>query len=206
MTMSLQTIQRTAVRSWLSAVRLPLTAAERVVGKQGAQWPPAMAFEGFEAGVKRSVGNLLGDSQLAQEGSLESGKVAQLRRAAELEAKAEGRRQDAEVRFEDRKESVQERSRRLEREQEQREEKLAQDEADRKKAVEAAARKKEEAARKADQVRQEAVAAKERQARATRISAEAEALDHERAAVAAKGDVLEVDRALNATKVARKRS
>lgn len=204
--MSLQTIQRTAVRSWLSAVRLPLSAAEVVVRKQGSEWPPAVAFEGFEAGVKRSVGTLLGDSQLVQEGTLERGKVDQLRRAAELEAKAEAQREKAEARLEDRKESVQQRNARLEREQQQREAKLEQEKAERKRAVEATARKKEDAARKADEVRKKAVADQERQARATRLAAESKALTSERQAVAAKGEVLDVDKALNATKAARKRS
>jgi hypothetical protein len=206
MSMSLQTIPRTAVRSWLSAVRLPLSAAERVVGKQGTDWPPAVVFEGFEAGVKRSVGNLIGDTQLVQEGTLERAKVSQLQRAAELEAAAERRREEAAARFEDRKETVQERDKRLEREQQEREAKLEQEKAERKRAVEASARKKEEAARKADEARKKAVAAQERQARATRLAAESAALDSEREAVAAKGEVLDVDRALNATKAARKRS
>ena len=59
--MSIRNLQRTAVRTWLSAVRLPLSAAEVVAGKQGAEWPPALAFSGFEAGVKRGLGALLGD-------------------------------------------------------------------------------------------------------------------------------------------------
>ena len=202
----LQTIQRTAVRSWLSAVRLPLTAAEVVTRKSGSDWLPAVAFEGFEAGVKRSIGNLVGDLQLVQEGTLEKGKVDQLRRAAELEAAAERRRQEAEARFEDKKETVQERDRRLEREQKEREAKLEQEEAERKRQVEETARRKEEAARKADQARKKAVAAQERQARATKLAAESAALEHEKEAVAAKGEVLDVDRALNATKEARKRS
>jgi hypothetical protein len=50
------------------------------------------------------------------------------------------------------------------------------------------------------------VAAQERQARATRLAAESEALEHEKQAVAAKGEVLDVDRALNATRTVRKRS
>jgi len=40
------------------------SAAQQFVGMQGP-WPPALAFEGFEAGMKGSVGNLLGDSQRA---------------------------------------------------------------------------------------------------------------------------------------------
>ncbi len=202
----LQTIQRTAVRSWLTAVRLPLSAAEIVVGKQGSNWPPAVAFEGFEAGVKRSIGSLVKDDQLVQEGTLERGKVEQLRRAAELEATAEQRREQAEARFEDKKETVLERNQRVQTEQQEREAKLAKNEADRKRAVEATARKKEETARKADEARRKAVDAKERQARATRLSAESTALEHEKEAVAAKGEVLDVDRALNATRTVRKRS
>ena len=204
--MSMQTIQRTAVKSWLSAVRLPLSAAERVVGKQGSDWPPAVAFEGFEAEVKRRIGTLVGNPQLVQEGTLEQGKVNQLRKAAELEAEAEEQRNEAEARFEDRKETVEEAKQRVEREQQQREARLEQEKADRKRAVQEAARKKEEAARKADEVRKDAVAAQERKARATRLAAESEALQHEKQAVAAKGEVLEVDEALKATKTARKRS
>ncbi len=204
--MSLQTIQSSAVRSWLSAVRLPLTAAEVVAGKKGADWPPAVAFEGFEAGVKRTVGSLVKNDQPMQEGALEQAKVEQLRRASELEAKAEEHRSAAEARFEDRKETVQETKQRVEREAQQREAKLEQEKDQRTKAVEETARKKREAARQADEARQKAVAAKEREARTTRIAAESEALQHERQAVAAKGEVLDVDRALNATKAARKRS
>ncbi|CAA9227406.1 MAG: hypothetical protein AVDCRST_MAG76-1041 [uncultured Acidimicrobiales bacterium] len=202
--MSFQTIPRTAVRSWLSLVRLPLTATELVVGKQGADWPPAVAFDGFEAGVKKGVGTLIGDSQLVQEGMLERGKVEQLRDAAELEAAAEQRRAEAKAGFDERKETVQERAQRVEREAEERKAKLEREEADRKRAVEETARRKEEAARKADQARQKTVAAQERQARAARLAAESEALDHEQEAAAAKADVLGVDQALKATKTARK--
>lgn len=206
MTMTLQTIPRTAVKSWLSVVRLPLSAAELATGKRGAtDWPPAIAFEGFEASVKRGVGTLIGDDELVREGSLESGKVAQLRLAAELEAEAERRRQQGEQRFEDQKDTVQERGQRLEREQREREEKLKRETEARKRSVEQVDRRKAEAARAADEKRQKAVAAKERQARATRLAAESEALEQERDAVEAKAEVLEVDQKLEAAKAARKR-
>lgn len=203
---TIQTIQNTAVKSWLTAVRLPLTATERVVGKQGADWPPAVAFEGFEAQVKRRIGSLVKNPQLVQEGTLEQGKVNQLRKAAELEAEAEERRLQAESRYENRKETVQETKQRVERGQQEREDRLEREKAERQREVAETARKKEEAARKADKVGKDAVAAQERQARATRITAESEALQHEKQAVAAKGEVLDVDRALKATKAARKRS
>jgi len=202
----LQTIPRTAVKSWLSVVRLPLSAAELAAGKRGTDWPPAVAFEGFEAGVKRSLGSLIGDDQLVQEGTLERGKVNHLRRAAELEAEAEQRRLQGKEQFENKKESVQQRSQRLEREQQEREEKLQQEKAERKRSVDAAAKRKADAARAADESRRKAVAATERQARSTRLAVESEALEHRREAVEAKADVQQVDRALAATKAARKRS
>ena len=205
--MTLQTIPRTAVRSWLSAVRLPLSAVELAAGKRGAtDWLPAVAFEGFEAGVKRRVGTLLGDHQLVQEGTLERGKVEQLLRAAELEAEAEKRRQQGERRFEEEKDEVQARRQQVEREQQQREARLEQEKAEKERAVEDAARRKADAARAADESRRKAVAAQERQARAARLSADSSALGSERAAVEASGEVLAVDQALQATKAARKRA
>lgn len=207
MTMTLQTIPRTAVKSWLSVVRLPLSAAELAARKRGAtDWPPAVAFEGFEAGVKRGVGTLIGDDELVREGTLEYSKVTQLRRAAELEGEAERRRQQSEQRFEQQKETVQERSQRIEREQRAREQKLQQETEAKKRSVEEADRRKAQAARAADQTRQKAVAAKERQARATRLAAESEALEHESEAVEAKAEVLEVADQLQAAKAARKKS
>lgn len=203
--MSVQTIQRTAVRTWLSAVRLPLSAAEIVVGKQGAQWPPALAFEGFEAGVKRGLGNLLGDPQLVEEGTLERGKLDQLLRASELEEAAERHRQEGEARFEQRTEAVEDHRRQIEEQQEEAAAKLAQEQGRREKAVAAKAGQKEQAARAADQARQKVVAAQERQARASRLDDESDALRRERDAVDSRNEVLEVDRALEATKAARKR-
>jgi len=202
--MSMQTIQRTAVRTLLSAVRLPLSAAEVVAGKQGAQWPPALAFSGFEAGVKRGLGALLGDPQLIEEGLLERGKVDQLARAAELEEAAARRRAEGEARYEERSEAVEEASQQALEQQRSREAKLAQDQARREEAAEAKARKKQEAAQAAEEARQKVVAAQERQARTIRLQEESQALAQERDAVEAKQEVVEVDRALEATRAVRK--
>ncbi len=136
--------------------------------------------------------------------TLEQAKVDQLLRATDLEAKAKAQREHAEARFEDRKETVQDSNQRVERDQREREAKVEREKAERQQAVQQAARQKAEAARKADHVRKKAVEAQERQARATRIAAESEAMEHKRMAVEANGEVLDVDRTLNATKAARK--
>jgi hypothetical protein len=204
--MTLQTIPRTAVRSWLTVTRFPLTAAELAAGKRGTAWPPAVAYEAFEAGVKRGVGSLLGDDELVREGTLERGKVDLLRRSAELEASAEERRRQGEARFDQKKESVQQHAEKVEQEQQARERKLEQEKAQRERAIEAADRRKAEAARSADAARQKAVAAQERQARTVRLNSESKALEEEREAVEAKAEVQDIDQALKATKAARKRS
>ena len=58
--MQLNTIPRTAVKATLLGLRLPICGVEALTGQTGnASWPPAIAFEGFEAGVKQVVGSFL---------------------------------------------------------------------------------------------------------------------------------------------------
>jgi hypothetical protein len=92
--MQLNTIPRTAVKATLMGFRLPLCGAEALTGQSGnASWPPAVAFEGFEAGVKQIVGSMLRDEELVEEGRIQQAKVTELRRAAELEVVADQKRE-----------------------------------------------------------------------------------------------------------------
>ena len=80
--MELNTIPRTAVRATLLGLRLPICGVEVLTGQTGnASWPPAMAFEGFEAGMKQVVGSILRDEELVDEGRIQQAKVTELRRA-----------------------------------------------------------------------------------------------------------------------------
>jgi hypothetical protein len=45
------------------------------------EWPPAVAFDAAQAHLKLSVGGLLGDDVLADEGGVIAAKVAKLRKA-----------------------------------------------------------------------------------------------------------------------------
>ncbi len=91
--MQLNTIPRTTVKATLLGLRLPLCGVEVLTGQTGnASWPPAMAYEGFEAGVKQVVGSILHDEELVDEGRIQQAKVTELRRAVELEVRADQKR------------------------------------------------------------------------------------------------------------------
>ena len=88
--MQIQHFPGAVVRASLGIARLPLTAVETIAGRSqdGAAWPPALVFESFKSGAKQVAGSLLGDDTLVEEGRLGQAKVAQLRKAAEMEAVA----------------------------------------------------------------------------------------------------------------------
>jgi hypothetical protein len=205
MSMQLQDIPRATVRTYLQVTRLPLTAIEAVLQKNGQDdWPPALAFESFGAGVKEIVGTVLSDDELVQEGRLTRAKVAQLRKAADLEAVAEQRKAEADAQFEQRREADEQRREQVERQADQREAALERAKADEKRAVENKAAQKADAARAAEAATQKALTKQERSTRSTRVQTEREVLADERRAAKAKGEVLSVDDELEATKAIRK--
>jgi len=205
MTTPIQTIPRTIVRSYLKLGRLPLDAAGTVLNRDGAEdWAPALAFDRVEATVLQTVGSFLKDDELVTQGRLAEARVAQLRRAAQLEAEAAAKRAEADAEYRERVETDQERRARIQREADEREAALAREKAQKQREVEAKARKQEEAARKLEAAQQKAVAKQDRAARAKRVEAEQEALAEEKRAVQADQAVLDLDEALRTTKAVRK--
>ena len=98
---SVQTVPRVVVGGYLWAARLPLTAVERIAKQQdNAQWPPALTYETFEAGVETTVGSLLRDPVLVDKGRLRQAKIGQVRKSAELATRAEQERVQADERLE----------------------------------------------------------------------------------------------------------
>lgn len=202
---NLQTIPRTIVRSYLRLGRLPLDAAESVFNKDGAEdWAPTLAFDAAEATVLQAVGSFLKDDELVTQGRLAEARVTQLRRAAELEAKAGEKRAEADAEYRERVETDQERRARIAREADQRETALAQEQARKQREADERARKQADAARKVEAAQQKAVEKSERAARRTRVAAEQEALADEKRAVQADQTVLDLDKALRTTKAVRK--
>lgn len=203
--MRIDDIPRTMVRTSLQAARLPLTTLERVMNRdKRAQWPAAMFFDGYAAGVKQLVGGMLRDQELVEEGRLEQAKLAQLRRAGSLEATADERRARADAEFQQR----QERDEQLREEVANRAAKRAADieqaAADKQRRADRTKRQKAAAAKKAERLTTQARASSTRQAKRTAISAERGALSTTKRALAADAKVAKLDGRIKANKAARK--
>ncbi|HUP85434.1 MAG TPA: hypothetical protein VM143_07185 [Acidimicrobiales bacterium] len=202
---NLQTFPRTIVRTYLQAARLPLSAAEQVFNKTNTEdWAPTLAFESLEAEVLQFMGNALKDEELLQQGRLVRAKVAQLKKAAELEATAAAKRAEADAQYRDRVNADEAAKKRIEQQADEREAALAQEKARKKRDADGKARRQAEASRKIESAQQKQLTKQEREAAKTRIAAEQRVLAEQRKAVAAEEQVLDLDAALETTKAIRK--
>lgn len=202
---NLQTIPRTVVRTYLQAARLPLTAAEQLFNKTETEdWAPTLAFETLEAEVLQFLGNALKDEELVQQGRLVAAKVAQLKKAAELEATAEAKRAEADAEFRQRKQADEQARQRVEQQADQREAAIKAEKARKKREADEKARAQAETARKIEAAQQKQLTKQERAAAKTRITAEQQVVAEERKALAAEEQVLDLDAALETTKAIRK--
>jgi hypothetical protein len=205
--MNVQTLPRTVINTYLSVARAPLNAVAKASGQQNnEQWPPALAFEGFEASVETVLGSLLRDNDLVEAGRLRQAKVAQLRKAAQLEAVADTTRQQAREEFTERREAAQAKRQQAEQRAEQREQQVERDADKRKAAVDQAATKKKTAARQVKAAQEKVIDRRER-------VATTEALTQEEQALKAQQDALEtaetadvIDDSIEGSKAARKSS
>jgi hypothetical protein len=177
-----QELPRTALRFGLTVSRLPLTAAEAVLSRGAEDWPPTLAFEGFEANVKRVVGGLLRDDLLIHEGELVGAKVERLRQASELKTIAAQRRDAADADLERRRAHDQERRDRAATAAKERKAELDRKKATAKQQAERAAATKAQAARKAKAASTTAVERKARRTRRDSLTAEQTVVAKERAA------------------------
>jgi hypothetical protein len=197
---------RGALGLWLQALRVPLTAYEAVArrGDADAGWPPAVAFDTFEASVREVVGRLLRDEQLVAQAHLIRVKVGQIRKAADLEAAAEGKRAEArddlDVRLEDNavrrarvRDAAEERKARLQAEHEQRELEIEREAAERR-----------QRGRRADQAVEQGLQRTERSDRAHRVQRRTETAEAGRKALKAQQDLTQLDSTIAASKATRR--
>lgn len=202
---AIQMIPRAAVNGYLRALRLALSAVERVTGQhENNSWLPTLAFESLEAKVEAAAGLLLRDDRLVAAAQQREAKVVELRAARTLDEAADLER--AKARDDQRKRETQ-----IARERGKSELAVA----ERKRAAKAEADNKQravatDAAKKASSVRaQEAAQQKviERRDRATKaeaLRAEAEALALTDEALQARETVDVIDATIKGTKEARK--
>jgi hypothetical protein len=203
--MSIDQLPRQAVNLGLAAARLPLTAAEIVLGHSGdPDWPPTLAFDGAQARVKRAVGGMLGDDALTEQGRLVEAKVMKLRQAARLETVAEQRREEAGQELVETKQQAPERRRSAEATKARRQAEAEAAKREKKAKVAASAARDE---RLLDQTEEAAAKAVERAARRSRSAAlakEEKALSKERAAASKARQAAMLDDRIDASKQARK--
>lgn len=201
---NVQTVPRAVVESYLRAVRLPLTAVERITGQQSnEQWPPALTFEAFEAGVETMVGGLLRDSVLVDKARLRQAKLGQLRKAAELKTVAAQEREHADTRLEQERERAAQDRKDNERRAQQREHDLERQAELHEKKIQEKAAAKATAARKAKANQDKAITRRERVAKTSALTAESQALGTVKKALDAEQTVDVIDATLEGTKAAR---
>lgn len=203
--MSIDQLPRQAVNLGLAAARLPLTAAEIVLGHSGEpDWPPTLAFDGVQAKVKKAVGGALGDEALEQQGRLIEAKVLKLRQAGRLETVAEERRDEASQELAETKQQAEQRRRAAEATKARRQAKAEASKRQAKAEVAAATAREERLVDQAEEAAAKAVERSARRSRAAALAKEEKALAAERTAAAKARKAGAVDEQLDASKRARK--
>jgi hypothetical protein len=204
---NVHTVPRLIVSGYLKAVRLPLTATERITNQQdNDQWPPSLAFERFEAGVETVAGSLLRDPELVGQGRLRQAKVAQLRKAAELDTRAVHEKKRADQRLRQRRKDVADKREETDQRAEQRKHELERQADIHERKVEEKAAKKTAAARQDKAAQDKAITREERAGKAASLAAESHALSTTKEALEADETVDVIDASIEGTEAARKTS
>jgi dTMP kinase len=202
--MDLQTLPRTAITSYLEAIKWPVETGLRLAGREDG--PAALAVDRVDGTVRTVIGGVLRDEQLRQDGNRRLTAVEERTRAIRLRVEAELRRERADEEFaEDREraaavreqaeERAEEQRKRAERAKQARERRAAEAERKRKAASDAAAAKVEEA-----------VEERAKRDRLEVLEERAEALDKQEDALTATDEAQRLAAAAGAAKEARKRA
>jgi hypothetical protein len=196
-------LSRGAVEATLTMYEVPLTVTEILVRRSGQQWPPRVVFTSVEAWARRTVGDLVGDEELARRGRHQAVAVAELRDATDLEARAAVATEEAERTLEQRLEAADRR-----REAAESQARTMAGEADRAAQARKAATEKS-AEQREEQVLDQAAAESEVREKAKRAAAlkasedQAEALAEGSRALAARAAILQAEQQVNEAKAKR---
>ena len=203
--MSLQTVPRHLVDAALGTARLPLAAAQRVLGPDDVEaWPPTMAADTVAAFVRQVTGSFFHDDEMARRGRLEQARIAELREDIRLRTIADEARSEAEDDFRDRRRSAAEQRERAQQRAEEREEQIERDQRKKRAKAEATAKDRKQQAERREQEAAASIERQSRQRRSGAVAAEQEAIRAAEAAAAERGEVLETDEELQATQAQRR--
>lgn len=199
MSSTLTTLPKAAVSSYLRLLRFPVDAAGKLT-RHDDTWPPALAFDRFEAQVLGLLGSMLHDDDLVLEAKRQQVRVDQLRRAVTLEATAAERRAAADDELDERRTGAKEQVK----EAQQRKERAAARLDETKTAAQRKARQdataKEEKARKAAEARKNRLKSRQRDAETKRLAAERNALVERHGALEMSDSARALDQAATAVK------
>jgi len=187
------TITRKALLGYLELTRLPLTAAERALGKTEGTWPLTIAADRLQASIKDVAGRVLRDETLRADANLQHAALDERLRAVQAEAEAERIRIEADRKLAEERRAAAEAKAEVAARDAQR---------DRKVAEEVGAKKA--AARKVTAAQEQALDKREAAAKRASLDKEAKAVREQRAAVEAKAEALELEDELARTRAKRK--
>ncbi len=201
---SIQSIPRTVVSGYFKTARLPLNAASKIAGRDVEQWAPALAFEGFEAGIEAALGKALGDRVLLERGEVRRARVAELRKAVEFEAAANGLSEQSRDEFEQRRAAADGRRRKAAQQAKKRASEAERKAELREERVEKQTDAKVRAAKQAEQAQAEAIARQERQGRLAVLEEEESALESAKKAADAEDTAAVIEDTIQGSTEARK--
>jgi colicin import membrane protein len=203
MTMQIKEIPRDALELGFRSARLPLTVAEKLLARRDSTWPPALVFDKVEAGVKDIVGRATHDETLQASARLQRAKVTKREEAMAERAHAAEVQQQGEARAEARRAELASKREAVEDAEAQRERQIEQAELEARERAAQEAEAKRSATRTTAAKRKQAVSKRATRADVERLEAESQALRAKQAAVEARGETLDLDKAVQAKKSAR---
>jgi trichohyalin len=198
-------IPRTMVNGYLRALRIPVSAAERLARQQDNEsWPPSLAFERFEAKVEGAAGVVLRDDELLQSATLREAKIAKLQEARTLKAASDVERENARDKQRKREAEITAQRGKAARVAAERKRAIDNEAELKKRDAEHEAAKKQRAVKSQERAQKEVIERRERATKAAALDAEAEALDLTDEALEAREKVDLIDKTLEGNKEARK--
>jgi hypothetical protein len=204
MTMQIKEIPRDALQLGFRGARVPLTVAQKLLARGDSNWPPALMFDKVEAGVKDLVGRATRDETLHASARLLRAEVTKREEAMAERAYAVEVEQQAEARAEARRDELGAKRDAVEDAEAERERQIEQAEREARERASKEAEAKKSATRTTAAKRKQAVSKRATRADAERLEAQAQALRTEQAAVQARGETLDLDKAVQAKKSARR--
>ena len=202
--MQIKEIPRDALELGFRGARLPLTVAEKLLARGDASWPPVLMFDKVEAGVKDLVGRATGDETLHASARLLRAEVTKREEAMAARAHASELEQQATARAQVRHDELAAQREAVADAQTERERQIEQAERESRERAAKEAEAKRSATRTTASKRKQAGSKRAARADAESLKAESQALRAEQVAVQARGETLDLDKAVQTKKSARR--